>query len=549
MSKDTSLSLVERWTSSCLESHGLCNTSRKSGYPSRLLSLTGDSIRLITTDKLNSKLRYATLSHQWGNQKITCLNKRNVDAFHQAIPDDSLSQTFKDAVEIALGAKLHYLWIDSLCIIQGDNADWEIEASKMASVYGGSSLNIAASDSMNAKEGCFLKPVYFCNGFDTAITINGSSDVYGFMRDDTYAKSVLKTRLSNRGWVMQEKILSPRTLHCGRMGMFWECKTTIASEFFPNGLKHHLKARSESLVYKHPVKTLLDSQALECRWWTLCFRYSSCDLTYPGDKLVAISGVAREFQQRNGGLYYAGLWREGIEEQLCWQPLEPQTRPAYRAPSWSWAAVDGVIKFSIQYPPAETLYIRMLSCNVAATPDQFGAVSDGWMSLQCQGILRGSIVSSETARKASTPPDDLQASAWAQAAEAYADLGQPKQDFRFCLDCAGEIYARLSTAVYFLPVLQRHGNRRHKSQKGPDGLLMQSVTVQGLVLDGKGLDKGRYRRIGYFDFENAGFEENEYHPFMSLLEISGKQVAEEHCIEVARNSEHPDEKEFVICLV
>lgn len=36
--------------------------------------------------------------------------------------------------------------------------------------------------------------------------------------------------LSSRGWVLQERILSPRTLHYGREQMIWECRTSISTE-------------------------------------------------------------------------------------------------------------------------------------------------------------------------------------------------------------------------------------------------------------------------------------------------------------------------------
>jgi hypothetical protein len=36
--------------------------------------------------------------------------------------------------------------------------------------------------------------------------------------------------LSSRGWVLQERLLSPRTLHYGKEQMFWECCTCKISE-------------------------------------------------------------------------------------------------------------------------------------------------------------------------------------------------------------------------------------------------------------------------------------------------------------------------------
>lgn len=52
---------------------------------------------------------------------------------------------------------MRYLWIDSLCIIQDDKADWEIESAKMADVYMYSQLNLAATHSSSGRGGCFAE--------------------------------------------------------------------------------------------------------------------------------------------------------------------------------------------------------------------------------------------------------------------------------------------------------------------------------------------------------------------------------------------------------
>ncbi len=39
--------------------------------------------------------------------------------------------------------------------------------------------------------------------------------------------------LSKRGWCLQERVLSPRTLHFGAEQMFWECRTTQQPEGLP----------------------------------------------------------------------------------------------------------------------------------------------------------------------------------------------------------------------------------------------------------------------------------------------------------------------------
>lgn len=68
-----------------------------------------------------------------------------------------LPPTFQDAIALARSLGVRYIWIDSLCIIQDNTTDWKVEASKVAQVYEGSYLNIAATSSSSSAGGLFGK--------------------------------------------------------------------------------------------------------------------------------------------------------------------------------------------------------------------------------------------------------------------------------------------------------------------------------------------------------------------------------------------------------
>ena len=55
-----------------------------------------------------------------------------------------LSPTLRDAVRVARGFNIRYLWIDSLCILQDSTIDWELESAKMGTYYSKCWLTIAA---------------------------------------------------------------------------------------------------------------------------------------------------------------------------------------------------------------------------------------------------------------------------------------------------------------------------------------------------------------------------------------------------------------------
>ena len=63
---------------------------------------------------------------------------------------------YQDTVLISHELGVEYLWIDSLCIIQDDRNDWEIESAKMADVYSHAYLTIAATGSSTSSGGCLF---------------------------------------------------------------------------------------------------------------------------------------------------------------------------------------------------------------------------------------------------------------------------------------------------------------------------------------------------------------------------------------------------------
>lgn len=51
------------------------------------------------------------------------------------------------------GLGIRYLWIDSLCIIQGCREDWEREAQRMEDVFAGAYCTLAATSAANSEAG------------------------------------------------------------------------------------------------------------------------------------------------------------------------------------------------------------------------------------------------------------------------------------------------------------------------------------------------------------------------------------------------------------
>ncbi|KAI8716217.1 HET domain-containing protein [Fusarium sp. LHS14.1] len=161
-SSPESFAKARYWLQSCVDTHKGCASNTNVRLPTRLVRISRDpSTDLMTTNLVetnNSFGRYACLSHCWGPQGSSSLlrtTSANYKAHLNAIPMEALPRTFQHALITAHRFGLDFLWIDSLCIIQGDKADWDQEAARMGSYYSNSYITISASWSPQPSGGCF----------------------------------------------------------------------------------------------------------------------------------------------------------------------------------------------------------------------------------------------------------------------------------------------------------------------------------------------------------------------------------------------------------
>jgi len=158
---DHCIARLRSWTISCNETHTLCRKSfeRESPLPTRVLDLRpereGDSndLRLVVTG--NHSARYMTLSHCWGEFQPLLTTSANIKQREKNIAFNDLPRTFQEAVVVTRELGIRYLWIDCLCIIQGDKEDWDLESGRMADVYSNSYMNIAATKAKDCHGGLF----------------------------------------------------------------------------------------------------------------------------------------------------------------------------------------------------------------------------------------------------------------------------------------------------------------------------------------------------------------------------------------------------------
>ncbi|KAF7893886.1 hypothetical protein EAF00_007400 [Botryotinia globosa] len=527
-------STASNWLSNCIQKHEACNSNNHETFPTRLIFVAEESPRIVSTSDYQERLRYATLSHSWGSHEVIKLTTKNIGQLMKEIPLDSLPKTFEDAINITQKLGIDFLWIDSLCIIQNDDDDWQKEAALMSSVYGGSVITIAASSARDSTEGCFLKPPKFSGGLRARITDGGRQRVQDFQNQAEYESSTLRAHLGTRAWALQEKLLSPRTIHFGNRGAFWECRSLIASEFFPDEFLD---------IFLHPL--VCRTRNYKPQWRQIVELYSAANLTYGKDKLPAFSGVAKLLNDENGDQYLAGIWRRKLEEQLCWRLAgsKASKRPLWRAPSWSWASIDGRVTWPTSSPRfLDARYAHVVDANT--TPysyDTFGQIIDGFIRLACSTMAAGHIVFTETLDGAGCRGDP----------SISLNVRGQKKKFPICLDCIDDINQDYARLIYLVPLIGGPGATGRISSGNE---WIRNLLVLGIVLQDTDSGTGTYTRIGSFDFNDMPDSRGEqniynmYEPFFQVLGEQGLATAEAACSEILSTAEPPDHR-YLITIV
>jgi len=371
--------VARQWIEECIERHPTCSGQSDNGksassvgspqLPTRLLDVGNsgdDEICLVETNDTNRISEYTTLSHCWGGKKFSTTTSSNYDQNLKSIPLSSMPRTFQDAVITTRELGFRYLWIDSLCIIQGSKEDWELECCKMADIFRGSRVTLCGPKASNVSVG-FLHPrqssvqhIWEYANAEKAelkratfrLTLDPADDERFRPCGPWLCAPESQSRLESRGWILQEYLLSPRVIFFGEFRMYWECHVCVQFEDVP-GQQVSLEKGLHCKVSKRDFN--LSDAATEVDWsniWYSVVRdYTKRKLTAEGDKLPAISGIARWAVGDSNERYLAGLLRHAVQEGLAWYiPADKQTKQispirTYRAPSWSWASTDFPLNF------------------------------------------------------------------------------------------------------------------------------------------------------------------------------------------------------------
>ncbi len=315
----------------------------------------GSNVRLHITGR-HEKTPYLALSYCWGgNQKVTTTSQ-TLAANLVSIAKTDLDPTIQDAILMARKLGFHYLWIDSLCIIQDDDADREREIQMMDEIYRNATLTIAAASSRSISEG-FLGPNR-ASSLETRhkLPLRLPDGQMGFITAiaEKTVRGRTKWPLDTRAWALQEFILSRRILIFADGDVRYQCQKLDLEPVVPS-----------PVVYANRIKRLptrlSDLQTfLKVKWYDLVENYTRRELTNENDRLLAISGIVKQIQGRmayrsdmESDEYLAGLWKSGLAGNLLWYTPKPQSLESNATPflatssvpTFSWASLGSAVTF------------------------------------------------------------------------------------------------------------------------------------------------------------------------------------------------------------
>jgi hypothetical protein len=236
------LELALHWLLSCTLDHEECKVSIQPTptFPTRVIDILNPEKPYLRECVPEQRGPYLALSYCWGPSlnRFTTASNNYLDHLER-IPVGLLPRTFREAIHVTSALGFRSLWIDALCIIQDSSQDLQRETGHMGEIYRNATLTISAARGTDVTSGLFVRrdPRYYkpCK-LDVKLmaTRHVSCAVFVYPgAQEHLSKDWQGEPLYNRGWVLQEEVLSTRALIFGHGQMLWRCIGEDLSEEVP----------------------------------------------------------------------------------------------------------------------------------------------------------------------------------------------------------------------------------------------------------------------------------------------------------------------------
>ncbi|KAK5951392.1 hypothetical protein OHC33_007448 [Knufia fluminis] len=378
------IELMHDWINDCTHNHPQCQKKGDVLLPKRVIAV-------------GTKEEPSVYLYESDNERA----EDTIEERKKRIEWSYLSKTFQESIALTRLLGLRYLWIDSLCIIQDDTEDWQVESSKMESIYEGAYVTIAANNtSSGLLDGTELRAMHSVN-MQTPSPNGHTVDLLlrsPIQHENFYAASLEGGMASEddypllrRAWCYQERLLATRVLQFTDTEVVFECKAGQHCEC--GSINHAIGNPIKSFFGRLLAENFQPVGVAEDIWeaWTMILRpYITKDLTVSTDILPALAGVAARMQRHELGQYVAGLWEKELATGLFWfaDILDTKQPSVKTAPTFSWAALAGTTKIKeLTWPYMEshddskqTFKITDFKCSVSGL-NPYGTVASASVEL------------------------------------------------------------------------------------------------------------------------------------------------------------------------
>lgn len=365
--------------------HKSCKPVSTTFVPSRLVrvpDIDATALQIVETKDLGY-VPWCSLSYCWGGVQRIKTTSTNFSTGERMVQISDLPQTIMDAILVASNLKIGYLWVDSLCILQDDTRDMQKELASMAKMYEHSLVTLVAASASTVLEG-FLGPRDLSKAYvrppvqlrcQTESGAKGSIMLHDLdLNEDTHVDP-----LDRRGWALQERLLSPRTLVYGSKTLRWAC---LSRSYRDSELHYPVNA---GLGYVSRGAAMFYGNMGDI-WKHIVEQYTERRLTFDDDRLIALAAVAERYNFWQGN-YLAGLWRDELSSTWMWlyETTSGNRRPKkFRAPSWSWASIISAhpVCFKFTHPRGLSIIDAEVKPRIPSIP--YGDARSGFMIVKCQ---------------------------------------------------------------------------------------------------------------------------------------------------------------------
>ncbi|KAK0496053.1 heterokaryon incompatibility protein-domain-containing protein [Armillaria luteobubalina] len=394
--------LIQKRVDECAN-HEHCPPPQSIYFPTRVIDCTVlERPRVFVNQGIEPHDYYVTLSYVWGESQPNCTTTKNLDSYIEGIPLTNIPKTIMDAIMVTHKLGLRYLWVDSFCIMQDSEDDKAREIAQIRRIFRNAYVTIVAACSETVRNGFLhdrrpaVRELIIDEGSLPFHCPDGSIGTMR-LRRRRYPPPNREPRplcppepINERAWCLEERVLSPRKLIYATHTLLYECQAIHDNI---NGAPNFVELCDPEQIPRLPNRIFLPPPAIPgsdyladhemaMAWYTMLTLYTPRTLTHSRDRLIALSGVAEQFhriwlQSR----YFAGMWEHQLPGALLWKNSggeECCSRPdGYRAPSWSWASIDGEV--NVLSCGSDGILCSIIHCDVTPVRpiNPFGAVKVG----------------------------------------------------------------------------------------------------------------------------------------------------------------------------